>query len=31
MYKWFADRFGEARAMIYCNVVIIFSVCIQLL
>ena len=31
MYKSFAERFGEAKAMIYCNVAIIVSVSLQLL
>ena len=31
MYKSFAERFGEAKAMIYCNVAIIASVSLQLL
>jgi MFS family permease len=31
MYKSFSEQLGEARAMVYCNCIIIFSVCLQLI
>jgi MFS family permease len=31
MYNSLANRYGEARAMIRCNVIIIVSICLQLI